>query len=103
MPTNDKLIAHGRIGLALKIIKQQSTMDIILENIQTGVRGLNDDKILERRAFREGERGRSWSSNNNNKLATPPTTHINASATGEREDGDMDRTASIFTAEYWVG
>ena len=38
MPTNDKLIAHGRIGLALKIIKQQSTMDIILENIQTVVR-----------------------------------------------------------------
>ena len=53
MPTNDKLIAHGRIGLALKIIKQQSTMDIILENIQTGVRGLNDDKIRERRAIRE--------------------------------------------------
>ena len=28
-------------------------MDIILENIQTGVRGLNDDKIRERRAIRE--------------------------------------------------
>ena len=53
MPTNNKFIAHGRISLALKIIKQQSTMDIILENIQTGVRGLNDDKIRERRAIRE--------------------------------------------------
>ena len=44
MPTNDKFIAHGRISLALKIIKQQSTI---------GVRGLNDDKIRERRAIRE--------------------------------------------------
>jgi hypothetical protein len=53
MPTNDKLIAHGRIGLALKIIKQQSTMDIIIDNTQTGGRVLNDDKIRERRASRE--------------------------------------------------
>jgi hypothetical protein len=53
MPTNDKLIAHGRIDLALNIIKQQSTIDIILENIQLGGRGLNDDKIRERRAYRE--------------------------------------------------
>ena len=60
MPTNEKLIAHGRIGLALKIIKQQSTMDIIIDNIQTGGRGLKDDNIRERRASRERrERGRS--------------------------------------------
>jgi hypothetical protein len=53
MPTNDKLIAHGRIDLARKIIKQQSTMNIILDNSQTEGGGHNDDKIREWRAYRE--------------------------------------------------
>ena len=103
MPTNDKLIAHGRIDLARKIIKQQSTTNIILDNSQTEGRGHKTIRYESGERTERGERGRTRSGNNN-KLTTPTTTHINASATGEweREDGDMERTASIFTAEYWV-
>ena len=103
----------GRIRLARKIIKWQSMitqggfslclLDITLDNIQTGGRGLNDARYESGERTEWGERRRRWSgnNNNNNNVATTPTTHINVSATGDSDRWRRDVEEGV-DIHYWV-